>query len=698
MSNNSANIEEIWEVFSEEGRENLDQAESYLLQLEDEAASSQDIAALFRAIHTLKGSSRMMGLVSLETLAHRAEDLISMARNEEISLTSQMISLLLAVLDCCRSMLADALARRADVSAPEADKLIQQLQQAGKPAAKPLTPTEEASQPVSISTFEEQTVSVPEMPVEFPETEEQIEIIDLASDPTSVRIFFEMVDEEIKKVQAYLSSESLEGQDPSEVLETAAKAIDELQYAASQMGYADLEIALSALTLSIQNDPHKREAHTTLYHIVETELIRIHQRYEKAEETALPGEPSPLTEPGECSILSDSTSEAQFASGFEANGPESTASSLDAGNHLNLNSDTLKQILDLIGTMVGDQAALHRTTSQINQNDLYKVFEKQSASHNTSVAQVQSALEPILAQWADDISAIQRVENKISTTLNQLHEMIQSLYLTDAYEGISSLRSTIIDLGTKIGKPIDVQINGEKLMLDHFTLETLKVTIQLLADILIRSSIETPEERQLAGKQPAGQLEITMKNMGGNLQVVVYEDGKGLKNPQELSEIQTLVKRMKGTFSFQINSQGSCYWIGAPLQQSIVEGMVVRVGNTRYLISVQLIRRILHRDQAALFSSSAENNQAFIRVEEQIYPIYELTSISAEGIPPLLIIIEAGKKSFALAVDEVIRQENAMTLPLPHHLKGIQSASGCVILEDGEVGMVFDPNALLSTK
>ncbi|MCL4395809.1 MAG: Hpt domain-containing protein, partial [Chloroflexi bacterium] len=129
MSNDSrsAELEEIWSLFAQESRENLLLAEESLLKLEQDPGDASQVAPLFRAIHSFKGGARMMGLSNVESLAHHAEDLIALVRDEGVELQQPMIDVLLAVLDRLRAMLDQVLSTGGDVAAGQSDELIQSL-------------------------------------------------------------------------------------------------------------------------------------------------------------------------------------------------------------------------------------------------------------------------------------------------------------------------------------------------------------------------------------------------------------------------------------------------------------------------------------------------------------------------------------------------------------------------------------------
>jgi two-component system chemotaxis sensor kinase CheA len=125
----SAELDEIWSLFAQESKENLASAEEALLKLAQTPGEMEQVKALFRAVHSFKGGARMMGLGVVESLAHHAEDLIALVRDDGVALQSEMIDLLLNVLDRLRAMLDQVVTEGHDVEPDQAAGLIENLQE-----------------------------------------------------------------------------------------------------------------------------------------------------------------------------------------------------------------------------------------------------------------------------------------------------------------------------------------------------------------------------------------------------------------------------------------------------------------------------------------------------------------------------------------------------------------------------------------
>lgn len=133
--------------FLAESAENLDQLERHLVVLEKEPANKEIIQSIFRAIHTLKGTSGFLGLPKLETIAHKGENLLSKIRDGQLAVNSEIISALLSLLDTLRAILKNVETHKTEGDV-EASALLANLErlQAGGSVVAALQ--KEASPPV----------------------------------------------------------------------------------------------------------------------------------------------------------------------------------------------------------------------------------------------------------------------------------------------------------------------------------------------------------------------------------------------------------------------------------------------------------------------------------------------------------------------------------------------------------------------
>ncbi len=125
----SDEMDEIWALYADDGAQALDAMEIALdaLGVGPAAATDPEVAAFFRAVHTFKGNSRVLGLAVVESRAHYAEDLIGLVRDQGVPWDAEIRDILLMAADTLRVMLEETAATRADVDPAASEPLMHRL-------------------------------------------------------------------------------------------------------------------------------------------------------------------------------------------------------------------------------------------------------------------------------------------------------------------------------------------------------------------------------------------------------------------------------------------------------------------------------------------------------------------------------------------------------------------------------------------
>lgn len=259
----SDEMDEIWALYLDDGIQALDAMETALLQIKGDpsAATGDAVSALFRAVHTFKGNSRVLGLGVVESRAHLAEDLIGLVRDEGVPIDAEMLDILIFTSDVLRDMLEQTTASRSDVDPAASEMLMEQL--SGKiararsgeaPVSEPMESSPHA--PEAMTHIPAPTIDLPNLDVLFDDFFEEkgsaeTEVVETAEteavetaeseiapgalieDPAYRAIFSEMLDEAL----ADLRVAGTEFQaDPEAAAQRARVAADRLGHAAGQMG------------------------------------------------------------------------------------------------------------------------------------------------------------------------------------------------------------------------------------------------------------------------------------------------------------------------------------------------------------------------------------------------------------------------------------------------------------------------------
>jgi two-component system chemotaxis sensor kinase CheA len=298
------------------------------------------------------------------------------------------------------------------------------------------------------------------------------------------------------------------------------------------------------------------------------------------------------------------------------------------------------------------------------------------------------------------------------------------------------------DISSKMNKKVNLIIRGEETEIDKNIVDKIADPLVHIVRNSLDHGIETPQVRVANGKEGTGTLEIEAMNEGGEIHIIIKDDGAGMDKEKILkkglekgliteSDIPSLrdediyklvfqpgfstadkvsdvsgrgvgmdvvkrnIEEIKGTIEvYSKLNEGTIITLRIPLTMAIIEGMLVNIGNSKYTIPLLSIRE--------LFSPSKENitvtldSQEVIKIREEMIPVIRLHEILnvEPGITDLtegvLITVEHNKDFYCLFVDSIIGQQQAVMKSLPEYIKYVEGVSGCTILGDGRISPIVD--------
>ena len=253
-------LNEVWGLYAEEGGSSLDEIEECLLILQDTPLNTDAVARLFRAMHTYKGNARMLGLSVIESVAHLAEDIIGLVRDNGVPLERDIVDLLLEATDTLRGMLEASVLTHQDAPAVMAGELAVRMKEKFNAllvvddAAKDDVPeqVQQYSMDAEAIAPQEAIAEAPIQSIVF----EPLDTDSLANDPVYREIFFGMAHDVLHEMRLVLESDS------SEALTIVAEETERLRHAAEQIGMLDWLLVLQDFLGILM--PHREEAETLL--------------------------------------------------------------------------------------------------------------------------------------------------------------------------------------------------------------------------------------------------------------------------------------------------------------------------------------------------------------------------------------------------------------------------------------------------
>jgi two-component system chemotaxis sensor kinase CheA len=296
------------------------------------------------------------------------------------------------------------------------------------------------------------------------------------------------------------------------------------------------------------------------------------------------------------------------------------------------------------------------------------------------------------------------------------------------------------DLSRKLGKKVELKLQGESTELDKTVLEKIGDPLVHLVRNALDHGLETPERRLAAGKSDTGTLELAAFHESGNIIIEVRDDGGGLNRSrirqkaldrglvsadQELSDEQVdnlifmpgfstaeqvsdvsgrgvgmdVVRRNINDLGghVQIHSKegaGSTIRIRLPLTLAILDGQLVRVGKEVFIISLLAILETIQIDPKRV--NKLAGLTPLYHLRDEYLPIVRLCDHF--GVEPdnrdsedgLLVIVEADGKRIGLLVDDLLAQQQVVIKSLETNYNPVSDIAGATILGDGTVALIID--------
>jgi len=340
----------------------------------------------------------------------------------------------------------------------------------------------------------------------------------------------------------------------------------------------------------------------------------------------------------------------------------------------------------------------------------------------------------------------ERSSGHLKKIIRELQEVALSLRMIPIAGIFRKMIRLVHDLSIKAGKKIELTLSGEDTEIDKTVAELIADPLVHLVRNAVDHGIETPEERNAAGKTETGEIRIEAKHEGGEIWIIINDDGRGLIREKIIpkaihqgiigkdnagmtddevfklifrpgfSTAETItdisgrgvgmdvvkknIERINGHIHIDSKpGKGTEIFLRIPLTLAIIDGMIVRVGNARYIIPLLSIQESIQVEKTKITVAMA--GQELVNIRGELIPVIRLYEL--HGIEPdirlihegLIIIIHYGEESAGILVDEIIGEQQAVIKGLPGCIGKIEGISGCTILEDGEIALILDTGGLI---
>lgn len=403
-------------------------------------------------------------------------------------------------------------------------------------------------------------------------------------------------------------------------------------------------------------------------------------------------------------------------------------------------------MLEMIGELVTGQAMMQHALANLFADDFLHTFDVGVATLEQKKSIAYQAIRQSLENCQEQLEKLMQLESHNAAILTRLQEAAITQRVRPAALLLTPLFPYLEAVARQAGREVKLVTEGDSTDVDLSMVEKLKSPLRSLIDFCINQSIETPEQRIQNGKSPQAHITIALSKHEDHISVHLEDDGEGIdissitqriqhlgwsvekiepalmlsdgfgsvsKNIGDdgvnFSELAKQLRRNGGDLNIGAVSpfRGAHFHLTMPLAMVVVEGMVVRVGDVQYVISINAIQRIVRAETQRVFHISADGGQSMLRLAaDEVLPIQFLSESNQLKNSPrsvgrseeessssemhLFVVVCKQEQRIAVAVDELIGQQQVLIRPMQGFLSDIRGVTGCALLASGDIGMLLD--------
>ncbi|WP_298010236.1 chemotaxis protein CheW [uncultured Aquabacterium sp.] len=712
-STSSAGIDlsQFYQVFFEEAGENLENMEQLLLELDITAADDEELNAIFRCAHSIKGGAATFGFSDVAELTHQMETLLDKLRRHELAPTAPMVDVLLQSGDALKAMLArhqgsgggevdttELLFHIRAMASGEAPAAVAAAPAVAAPAPSAPAPAPAEAAPASATaapTSGQRTVELRVGPLADPSQADNL-----------VDLFKEITD--LGTIEPLPDDAALAGLRRFKVSTATAESelLDLFTFHVAREQVSFVALADAGAVAAPAVDPG--------YGFFD----------EPAPVAAAPAAPAAEkgygffdNAPGAPEAPAPAPVAVEAAKPAPAPKPAPVAAKAEKP-HAGLEASTIRvsvekvdQLINLVGELVITQAML---------------------------AQNSRGLDPVVYQQL--VSGL----TDLDRNTRDLQEAVMSIRMIPMSTVFSRFPRMLRDLANKLGKKVELVTQGEATELDKGLVEKITDPLTHLVRNSCDHGIEMPDVRLANGKPEVGTITLAASHQGGSIVIEVRDDGRGLSREKLLKKARekgidapdTLTDQEVWNLIFapgfstaeevtdvsgrgvgmdvvkkNITSLGGTVEIDSaegygmrvavrlPLTLAIMDGMSVGVGEEVYILPLSSVVESFQVSPEMVKTIGGSGR--VVEVREEYMPVIELEKVFQvprfdwEHNSGIMVVVEAESGRVALLVDELLGQQQVVVKNLESNYRKVNDVSGATIMGDGRVALILDVGSLV---
>ena len=340
-----------------------------------------------------------------------------------------------------------------------------------------------------------------------------------------------------------------------------------------------------------------------------------------------------------------------------------------------------------------------------------------------------------------------RSMQRLGKITRELQDLSMSMRMVPIQGVFQKMSRVVRDVSRKIGKQVDFSFTGGETELDRNVVEAIGDPLVHMVRNSVDHGIEPPDARIRAGKPPSGKVTLRAYHQAGNVVIEIADDGRGLNKGKilqkaianglvpagqesQMSEqdvfklifaaglstadkvtdvsgrgvgmdvVRKNVEALRGRIeTASVEGQGSTFTIRLPLTLAVIDGLIVRVGDQRYIIPILSVEQSIRPRAQELSTVQDRGEMCLIRgAVLPLFRLHKLFNVKPKHEDPtqaLIVIVEEGGRRCCLMIDELVGQQQVVIKSLSESLGQLKGVSGGAILGDGSISLILDVPGLV---
>jgi len=683
------------ELFYQDAEEHLQLMTDALLDMERDPADKEALAAVFRSAHTMKSSSAMVGFMHISEFTHRMEDMIGHFRDNDVTITTDMVDILFRSFDVLKEMLTQLQDESAEAQRNQTKAAAQDLM---KVFAGVLTGDDPVDEP------EEKKPDAYSVRIKLDEEHRtRIEELRLAGEQIfEITIYFSE-DVQMAATRAYLIVNNLSK------IATTIQTNPDLDDDSQTVG-----LLFSLIVASKENIDQL----TKMASVSEVDKVDIRDVTD-IDQFEWPDEIKPTEEVVEEIAEKDASDEeskqdkAVVTSSFDRREDKAKVQTV------RVNIEKLDCLLNLAAEMVIQRGRAYELSQQL------------------VIKNGKGGLEEEI------FDAI----NQQGMFLSQLQEIIMEARMIPIGMVFSRFRRVIRDLAHARNKKVNLVMEGEETELDKKIIDKIGEPLMHMVRNSVDHGLETEEDRLKAGKPSEGLLHLNAIHQGNNIVISIMDDGAGI-DAEKLKEkavekgiitldeaaampkkealhlifrpgfstantvtdisgrgvgmdvVRRSIDNLGGTVEIETElGKGTTFLIKLPLTLAIIQALLVESDKEIFALPISSISETIRISPDEIFS--VKGSGKVIRLREEVIPILNLRSVVTGDKSGKLnekcyvAILKNGNQYAGLIVDRMVNEQEVVIKSLSGDFASASYISGAAILGNGQVILILDIPSLI---